>query len=85
MMYNYTGWGYGDYGFGLWGVLGGLVHILFWVLVVVLIIRLLKRGRHGGWNRMWNDRGALGMLRERYAKGEISKEEYEEKKKVLES
>lgn len=79
--YDYPGMGV-DY--GVFGLLGGLIRLIFWVFIVVLAVKLIKRGRHGGWHRIWNAR-ALGTLSERFAKGEISKEEYEEKKKVLES
>lgn len=77
---------YGMYGGGVgpFFVLGGLFHFLFWLFVIILVIRVIKHKKHHGWHRMWEDRGATGILRERFARGEISKEEYEEKIKVLE-
>lgn len=75
------------YGFG-YGPEFAFMHILnwiFWIAIVVLVVRLI-RGRRwsnpGNWRAPWENRG-LDVLNERFAKGEISKEEYEEKKKVL--
>lgn len=75
------------YGFG-YGPEFAFMHILnwiFWVALIVLAIRLIRGRRwnhHAGWRAPWENRG-LDILNERFAKGEISKEEYEEKKKVL--
>ena len=61
---------------------GGFFMILWWVLIIVIIVALVKwlmgqgRGESGKSN-------ALEILKERYAKGEIDKKEYEEKKKDL--
>ena len=74
----------GGYGFGL-----GILMPLFWVLViggvVLLAFRLLSAGPAattsggpGAGNR------ALDILRERYAKGEISKEQFDQMRKDLE-
>ena len=64
--------------------LGSLVQLLFWIFIVVLIIKLIKRHKRGDeWGGWLRGGSALHTLRERYAKGEISKEEYEERKKVL--
>lgn len=66
------GWG-GGMGFG------GTVMILFWVLViigVVLVVRWAANQSGGG-------RTALQILQERYARGELQREEYEQKKKDL--
>ncbi|MBI4094362.1 MAG: SHOCT domain-containing protein [Candidatus Liptonbacteria bacterium] len=60
----------------------GVVFVFFWWVVVVAVIALLVRwilkvikGKNGA--------SALDILKERYAKGEIDKKEYEEKKRDL--
>lgn len=78
MMYYY---GHGD-GFGPLEFLG---HILWFVIIVALIIFALRLIRGRGprrWSPMMRN-PSLDILAERYARGEISKEEYEERKKVL--
>ncbi len=90
MMGNYGNYGYGPYGMmgygygGSW--LGWIFMILFWVLLVIGLIVLIRWLAHGG-RHGWHDHGhtAIGVLKERYAKGEIDKKEYEEKKKDLEA
>ena len=75
------GWadGYGSMGPG-W-----IFMILFWVLVVVGVVALVRwigtRNNSGG-----NPRGKtpLEILQERYARGEIEQEEYEQKRRDLE-
>lgn len=63
--------------------MGGLFMMLFWAVVVIgggfLIYRMLSN-RNG--TQEEND-SALRILRERYAKGEISEEEYEKKRSDL--
>jgi putative membrane protein len=72
---------------GSWGgfsLLGWLVMFLFWLLVVlgvVALIRCLSRSELEGKNK--KEKTPLDILKERYASGEISKEEFEEKKKDL--
>jgi len=82
------GWGMGPgYGMGYgmgWG--GGVVMLLFWVVVIVGIIVLVRwltsAPRHGAVGR--GEDTALELLKKRYARGEISKEEFQEKRKDLE-
>lgn len=64
-----------------------LFFVLFWVVVVwgaVALWHWLNRRPAGPWLPGSHD-AALSALRERYARGEISREEYEERRSVLES
>ncbi len=70
-------------GYGFWGV-GWLMMLLWWALPILGIVALIRwstgerlSGHSGGRS------SALEILNERYAKGEIEKKEYEEKKKDL--
>ena len=80
MMYGYSG--YGDWGHGsMMGWFGGgFMMIVFWVVIIALIVWAVREvsGRHPH-----SSSQALNILKERYAKGEISKEEFESKKKDL--
>ena len=73
---------------------GGLFFVLFYVLVVLfwgglialifLGIRwLLRQGANDRRNLPPPEDTALGLLRQRYAKGEIDAAEYEERKRTL--
>ncbi|MGC1402255.1 MAG: SHOCT domain-containing protein, partial [Thermodesulfobacteriota bacterium] len=85
---DYYGWGMGPgmMGWGNMGWFGPIFMIIFWVLLVVLIVLLIRwllssgqganRGHGGG-------ESALEILKKRYARGEIDKEEFEAKKKDL--
>ena len=76
-------WGYN--GYGLWGGGMGIGMLLFWGLIIAAIV-VLVRGfgtRHGGSEPRLREKTALDILRERYAKGEIDKTEYEQKRSDL--
>jgi putative membrane protein len=79
-MWGDMGWGWG----GGWGILGGLHMILWWVLLVLGIIVLFKL-LIGGSSRNEPETGnrAIEILKERYARGEIGKDEFEQKKRDL--
>lgn len=67
-----------------WGMVGGLMMLLFWGAVIALIVLAVKwaSDRQGG--RAGTRRDAVDILRERFATGEIDEEEFERRKKALE-
>ncbi|HEX9410689.1 MAG TPA: SHOCT domain-containing protein [Actinomycetota bacterium] len=70
-------WGYG---WGGW-ILGMLMMVLFLGgLIALAFFALRGRSRGGATHR---DPDARDILDERYARGELSREEYEERKRVL--
>ena len=66
---------------GAWGLGMMLFMLVFWVLVIVGIVLgvrwLVTQGRES------RSDTALEILRQRYARGEINKEEFEAKKRDL--
>lgn len=80
-MYGYTNYGGWDYGNMMGWAGGGIMMIVFWALFIILIVWIVREvsGKHSH----LNSSTALDILKERYAKGEINKEEFETKKKDL--
>ena len=66
---------------GAWGILMMLMMALFWILVVVGLFAAVRWLIAKGKNQQTDS--ALNILRERYARGDINKEEFESKKKDL--
>lgn len=73
---------WGMWGFwGVWGLVMMLMMIAFWVLIIAgLVVGLRWLARLG---RPQQPDSALDILRQRYARGEISREEFEAKKRDL--
>lgn len=65
-----------------WGIFG--MHGLWWIFWIVVIVALLFFFPRPNQTRRRRD-GALELLQRRYAAGEISREEYEERKRTIES
>lgn len=72
----------GNWGGG-WMWLGGIWMVLFWVLLILAIVALVRWiwGRGGG---AMARPSAVEILKERYARGEIDREEFEQKRRDLE-
>jgi len=72
---------------GGWGMgWGGPFMILFWILVIVGVVVLVKwLVDQSSASKGSRDKAPLDILRERYARGEINREEYEQKRRDLES
>ena len=66
------------------GLGGGIMMIIFWAAIILFIVWIVKEvsGRNNS-NKPRHGKSALEILEERYAKGEIDKKEFEEKKKDL--
>jgi putative membrane protein len=69
-----------------WGVLWMIMITAFWLLVLMglaLAVRWLWRVGSGIGTVLPQEESALEILKKRYARGEIGKEEYEAKKRDL--
>lgn len=90
MFYNQKGGGNPMMGYGGWGnmmgwgsgIFGWLLMLIFWILLILGVIALIRY--LGGWTRSKDkEKSSLDILKDRYAKGEIDKKEFEEKKRDL--
>ena len=88
-------WGYGPYGMmgygDGWGSMGWMMLFggAFWVILLVLgvvaVVWIVRASWHGGSHPPSMGRSSTGLdiLEERYAKGEIQRDEYLQKKRDL--
>lgn len=78
MMHRYGehGWGMG-LGMGWWWIIG----IIIMVIIVWVIVKVINQSNHS--NARLDNKSPLDILKERYARGEIDKQEFEERKKTL--
>lgn len=76
---------YWQEGIGWWMMFGGLGMLLFWGGIIVLIVWGIKKltERGGSGSGTGEKRSPLDIAKERYAGGEISREEFEQFKKDL--
>jgi putative membrane protein len=63
---------------GPFELLFGLAWLVFWIAVVVIVVRLLRSGP-----ATTRPSSALRVLEERYARGEIDRDEFFERRRVL--
>jgi putative membrane protein len=76
----YYGWGWGHM------IFGSVMMLLFWggiIIVIVLAVRWISGGSSQGTALPPSRNRALEILEERFARGEIDKEEFEERKRLL--
>ena len=65
------------FGFGI----PGLGMVFFWGIIVFLVVWLVRR--LSGESRNRDDKSAIEILDERFARGDIDRDEYQTKKKAL--
>jgi len=90
--------GYMHHGFGAWGghmgghwgggFLGPIFMIVVLAVVIALVVMLVRRlgdtpGRHDGHPGARHRQTPLDILEERFARGEVEREEFEERRKLL--
>ncbi len=78
MMWPWFGWGFTGF-----GVIMLIIMIAFWVLVIWGIVALIRWLSRSGRSSYTHHETALEILKRRYASGEITKVEFEEKKRDL--
>lgn len=66
-----------------WGGVIGMV--IFWIVIIIIIVVLVKYIATQSSTRIERNETPLEIIKRRYANGEIDKEEYEQKKKDLET
>lgn len=80
MPHDWMGWGWG------WGMVGMLLMAVFWILVVVGIVLLVRwaadQGRRVPADGPRED-SPLDILERRYARGEIDRDEFQRRKQDL--
>ena len=74
-------WMFGNYGMGYGGGMGGFFMIFVWILIIAGLVMLIKSLMGGGGHDSGArpgpvDESAEEILKKRYARGEISEEEY---------
>jgi putative membrane protein len=78
-------WYSGDWGWGSW-VLMTVAMVVFWALLinaVVLVVRYLASLRAGGADPTWVRNSAEDLLAQRYARGEIDDDAYQQRVTLL--
>lgn len=91
-----TGWGMfgygpgmmdGNFGFGMMPGFGGIFMILFWVAIIALVVwlisSLVSRSNSQTSSGLPPAESALDILKKRYARGEITKEQFDEMRRDL--
>lgn len=86
---GYRNWHMGRWMMGDWGMgwFGMIFMLLFWVLIIAGIVFLIRWLVQSSGSRNRSNVGtgsqAMDILKERYAKGEISQDEFESMKKEI--
>ena len=77
-------YGWWDGSTGPWyGMIFGPIMMIVFIAAVVLIIAWALRAGGLGWQPSVQHKSALDVLKDRFARGEIDRTEYEERKKLL--
>lgn len=64
-------------------IFGSLMMILFWGGMILAVVFVIRSIQGGGRDRQPTEKSPLDILNERFARGEIDKEEFQEKKRLI--
>ncbi|HID46094.1 MAG TPA: SHOCT domain-containing protein [Chromatiaceae bacterium] len=62
---------------------GGGFMWLFWIALIIVLLWVVKIASRSESSSLESSKSALDILKERYVRGEINQEEYEQKKKDI--
>lgn len=68
-----------------WHGYGGGMMWIFWILIIIALVWLVAIATRRGGVFTGSEKSALEILKERYARGEIDRDEFEQKQKDLKS
>lgn len=66
-----------------YGMIFGPILMIIFIAVIALLIAWVLRAAGLGWQPSVQRKSALDILKDRFARGEIDRAEYEERKKLL--
>jgi putative membrane protein len=69
-------------GFGF-GIIPFIFEVVFWVLIVAMIVSLVRGSKNQTNDETGTENNYIEIIKERYAKGEIDKKQFEQLKKDL--
>ena len=75
-----NGFGGHGWGFGMGMGFGWIIGLIVLVVVIWLVVKVMNQNSHVN---LPDNKSPLDILKARYASGEISKEEFEEKKRDI--
>jgi putative membrane protein len=78
-MHSVCGWGYGHH---IWFG-GGIFMIIFWIAVIVALVYFMRHLSRTSAGRQNAGETPVDILKKRYARGEITKEQYDRMKEDL--
>ena len=73
-------WWHAHEGMGWWMLFGGILWLILWGTIIYLVVSVVTSGRH---EHRHADEEPLEIAKRRYARGEITHEEFEQIRKDL--
>ncbi len=80
MMHGFGGFGYGILGLGL---IGMVIKLVIFLAIIYFVFRMWRRGMNYRYPHYESNRDAKEILAQRFARGEISEEDYQRMKNML--